>query len=205
MKCENCNKQHAGSYGSGRFCSSTCARSFSTKKNRSAINNRVSLLLSKEKKKCQCGKILDYRNKSGYCARCKPKNEIQYFCINCGESISKSRSKRCVKCSMKHKEQEYIKEWLSSGNTKTTRQPQNYIRRFILKQQNNKCSICGIDPYWNDKPIVFILDHIDGNCHNNNRDNLRLICPMCDSQLPTFKSKNKNSRRRRKQYSILYK
>lgn len=30
MKCENCDCEHDGSYGSGRFCSAKCARSFST-------------------------------------------------------------------------------------------------------------------------------------------------------------------------------
>ena len=28
MKCENCGKEHDGSYGSGRFCSKLCAHSF---------------------------------------------------------------------------------------------------------------------------------------------------------------------------------
>ena len=28
MKCENCGNEHDGSYGLGRFCSSTCAHSF---------------------------------------------------------------------------------------------------------------------------------------------------------------------------------
>jgi len=45
-KCENCESQHDGSYASGRFCSSKCARCFSTKKNRAEINRRVSLTLS---------------------------------------------------------------------------------------------------------------------------------------------------------------
>ena len=48
---------------------------------------------------------------------------------------------------------------------------------------------------WNGKQLIFVLDHIDGNADNNNRDNLRLICPNCDSQLDTFKSKNKKSAR----------
>lgn len=34
MKCENCNNEHKGNYGSGRFCSKGCASSFSTKFNR---------------------------------------------------------------------------------------------------------------------------------------------------------------------------
>jgi len=42
MICENCGKEHGGSYGSGRFCSCKCARGFSTKENREEINRRVS-------------------------------------------------------------------------------------------------------------------------------------------------------------------
>ena len=48
---------------------------------------------------------------------------------------------------------------------------------------------------WNNKPINFILDHIDGDASNNWKDNLRLICPNCDSQLDTYKSRSKNSAR----------
>ena len=44
MICENCKKEHDGSYGSGRFCSSKCARAFSTKIKRKEINEKVSLL-----------------------------------------------------------------------------------------------------------------------------------------------------------------
>lgn len=42
MICELCGKEHDGSYGSGRFCSQKCARSFSTSKNRKNINKKVS-------------------------------------------------------------------------------------------------------------------------------------------------------------------
>lgn len=46
---------------------------------------------------------------------------------------------------------------------------------------------------WNNKKIVFILDHIDGHHDNNDENNLRLVCPNCDSQLPTYKSKNRGN------------
>lgn len=47
--CENCGTKHEGIYGSGRFCSSKCARGFSTKAKRKEINEKVSIKLKKEK------------------------------------------------------------------------------------------------------------------------------------------------------------
>lgn len=41
MNCENCSREHDGSYGSGRFCSCKCARGFSSKAKREEINEKV--------------------------------------------------------------------------------------------------------------------------------------------------------------------
>jgi hypothetical protein len=45
--CENCENEHDGSYGSGRFCSCKCARGFSTKAKRLQINKKISEKLKK--------------------------------------------------------------------------------------------------------------------------------------------------------------
>ena len=71
-----------------------------------------------------------------------------------------------------------------------------FIKEHILNEQHCKCQICNNLNVWNDKLIIFILDHIDGDASNNKRNNLRLICPNCDSQLDTYKSKNRNSARK---------
>lgn len=49
VRCEKCFSLHDGSYGSGRFCKSECARSFSTSQKREAINAKVSISLKGRK------------------------------------------------------------------------------------------------------------------------------------------------------------
>jgi len=54
-----------------------------------------------------------------------------------------------------------------------------------------KCGCCGIDPVWYGEPMPLILDHINGVNDDNRLINLRFVCSNCDSQLPTYKSKNR--------------
>jgi very-short-patch-repair endonuclease len=72
MICENCKTEHNGEYGSGRFCSSKCARGFSTKEKRSLINEIVSSKLKKDKikKYCEYCKVNECKSeKSQTCSR----------------------------------------------------------------------------------------------------------------------------------------
>ena len=121
------------------------------------------------------------------------------YCIVCGKKLmSGHKTPYCQTHLIEHRKQEKIKAWLETGSVgmgvdTTIRGP---IREYILNDQNHQCAICGIKDIWNDKPINFIMDHIDGDASNSCRNNLRLICPNCDSQLPTYKSRNKDSARR---------
>lgn len=49
MKCQHCNEEHNGDYGSGRFCKQKCARSFSTAMRRASINEKVAAKLTGRK------------------------------------------------------------------------------------------------------------------------------------------------------------
>lgn len=64
---------------------------------------------------------------------------------------------------------------------------QTTLRKWYLKGQYTeyKCAICGIST-WNDKPLTLRLDHINGYNKDNRLENLRWVCPNCDSQLDTF-------------------
>lgn len=58
---------------------------------------------------------------------------------------------------------------------------------YLLDKQSHLCAICGCPDKWNSKPLVFILDHINGDWKDHRKENIRLICPNCNSQLDTTK------------------
>lgn len=66
------------------------------------------------------------------------------------------------------------------------------IKKKILKEKliEYKCDSCGIRDKWNGANLVLILDHINGVNNDNRLENLRFLCPNCNSQTSTFCSKN---------------
>lgn len=55
----------------------------------------------------------------------------------------------------------------------------------------DRCALCGLLPEWQGKPLVMRLDHINGIRNDHRLENIRLLCPNCDSQTPTFAGRNK--------------
>ena len=48
------------------------------------------------------------------------------------------------------------------------------------------CSKCGKENVWEGEQLVLVLDHINGKSNDNRLENLRFLCPNCNSQMPTF-------------------
>jgi hypothetical protein len=121
-------------------------------------------------------------------------------CQNCGGEIYRPwhNQKYCSReCNNEFKVNKKYDEYLNNQNLYYNSDISIiWIKKHILNEQNGYCQICGIKNEWNNKPLVFVLDHINGNANDNTRINLRLICHNCDSQLDTYKSKNKNSSRK---------
>ena len=71
--------------------------------------------------------------------------------------------------------------------------PRHRLKARILEENliEYRCSCCDIGPEWNGKPMPLILDHINGINNDNRLENLRFVCSNCDTQLPTYKSKNR--------------
>ncbi len=72
-----------------------------------------------------------------------------------------------------------------------------YIKKYLRRKFENKCCLCGWSEI-NQKTgmVPLVADHIDGSWQNNTEENLRLICPNCDSLTPTYAGLNKGNGRK---------
>jgi hypothetical protein len=72
MNCEKCNKEHDGSFGSGRFCSRSCAcsRKFSEDTKQKISRSIVVNGGFKENFCIKCGKKLNRHRKNSMCVDC---------------------------------------------------------------------------------------------------------------------------------------
>lgn len=124
MKCENCNSEHNGSYGSGRFCSSICARGYSTKNKRLEINAKVSKSLMKKpsEKICPtCSNSFIRFGKSKFCSK------------TCSSIVSEITKQKLSKNAKEMHVTGKIKSWSS----RTKLEP-SYAEKYFIDLFNNE-------------------------------------------------------------------
>ncbi len=118
-------------------------------------------------------------------------------CLNClvefKYSPSQSYGKYCSnKCQGIYRWQTETLNKIKSGQVTSTVS----LRKYLTEVNGCACSECGVGETYNNKPITLQVDHVDGNSDNNAPSNLRLLCPNCHSQTPTWVSRNKKSAKR---------
>jgi len=114
-----------------------------------------------------------------------------------------------------------LKKWLNKYNIDTSHFFRDYsylksvntkdLKNILVKESNfsrtslkNKlykegvkqrvCELCGQNEEWRGKKMTLILDHINGIYNDNRIENLRIVCPNCNSTLDTHCGKNNSKK-----------
>lgn len=128
----------------------------------------------------------------------KGKKEYTNKCLFCGSPIP-SRNKFCsVQHKNEYEAEKTVEKWFSGedcgcGESGDMREP---VRKYILKLHNYSCDVCGcnyINPFTG--KTILEIHHIDGDCYNNNLDNIQVLCPNHHHMTENYGSRNKNSSR----------
>jgi len=66
------------------------------------------------------------------------------------------------------------------------------LKQRLLKARllENKCETCGLGPEWQGQFLTLELDHRNGVRNDHRLDNLRILCPNCHTQTPTYGGRN---------------
>lgn len=175
--CERCGNDHDGSFGSGRFCSKSCA------------NKRT----HSEKTKMKISKSLGGVGFKGSCA-------------NCGNDLPQTKRIYCSRsCQNDFQYKEYIKKWKNGEESGMSGEfsISAHIKRYLRTKCANKCSECGWDKInITTGKVPLHIHHIDGNWKNNLENNLIVLCPNCHSLTPTYCSLNKGSGRKKQEILV---
>ena len=152
------------------FCNQSCAATFNNKIRITNASRNQNNIIKRQ------------------CSFCKTEFEVK--------KISSPKKYCNASCRSKELHKQKLMD-IENGNYPFKRN--KLFKEFLISKKGHQCEMCKFTE-WGGKPILLILDHIDGNSENFGLDNLRIICSNCDTLTPTYKGRNKgNGRFARKQ------
>lgn len=200
-KCMQCGKDFEGLKDS-RFCCRSCAATYNNL-------HRVRRAPRTTIRRCaicgtECEASVHTSNNKVRCPNCQSKLSKQKQaalnmgitkCLCCSKDLSQTQTKYCsITC--QHRLESKLKFIQLSEGTASGKLLTGAMRRILIELRGHKCECCGwdkINPKTGLRPLQ--IHHIDGDCLNNNLENLQVLCPNCHSLTDTFGASNSKSTR----------
>lgn len=193
--CEYCGKETANP----KFCSLSCAAKSQPRTSKYPYMKKCAGCEQDFEVCCSTDSVKKFCTRS---CSASYYNRQRYYTQSCGFCETKTKNKKycCNPCMHKDRRRKRISALQNGADVVWHNRTD---RDFLLSLQSGLCAICSCIGEHNGLELKFILDHIDGNSEHNKKENLRFVCPNCDSQLPTYKAKNRGKGRhaRRARYA----
>ena len=171
-----------GNLTKGKYCSIGCGNKARAIQNTNRYNEHPRLCK-------QCKYPLHYRTESR-----------QKFCSrSCAATYNNAHFPKRKKLYTQTSKQDWIdhitkerRVKVESGNTNN----RDTLKRYLKDTRGDVCEKCHQPGVWEGELLTLVLDHIDGDPGRSTPDNIRLLCPNCNSQTPTFSGRNKGNGRK---------
>ena len=187
--CEHCDNYHDGDYGSGRFCSENCSKTYSTLHNKNHKNERRKrsklwkipdnefIILVKS-----CQNYTDVCNKLGF-------DKAAGYVLH----IVKLRCKRLNVTHLVQLRYRKRDNFLKSVECYDNR---SAFRRRIIRDRliPYECAGCSNKGHWLGKEMALQLHHKNGDPKDHRLDNVEFLCPNCHAITPNWTGRNKKNK-----------
>lgn len=174
--CKYCGKKLNYSKRNNKFCSKSCSASYNNSTRVHSITSRL-----------KTSKALSGENATKEIKECKL----------CGRTFIGDKDFCSGKCRKTFENNDKLDRWLNGENfLRGATQVPTFVRKYLMNKYNCQCQRCGWgeeNPYTH--TVQLEIHHIDGDCTNNKKENLQLLCPNCHSLTENFGSLNKMSHR----------
>lgn len=138
-----------------------------------------------------CGHVAKFKNGSGNLMCCdrhnrcpanRKKNSIGNKNSGKDYQLTYQQLPDDIKLKMNHRKDKRFADFSYEGKGRH--------KQALLLERGHRCECCKHTD-WLGKPITLELEHTDGDRKNNTKENLKLLCPNCHSQTPTWKGRNR--------------
>lgn len=188
VNCKQCGNSISKNFDKKNFCNHSCAAKFN---NKGIVRNPYGNGGFIEGISSGRG-----NNSGGLAAEVK-----EPLCCSHCETILKSQSKKFCssKCRGLYLKNKNIKAWLEDDSIHNGKDNlPHHIRDYLLAEAGYRCTVssCGwgeVNQFTGRVPLE--VDHVDGDAHNNSKDNLRVVCPQCHALSPFHRALNRKSSR----------
>lgn len=184
VDCKECGKTIPKNFKDIKFCSRSCAATFN---NKGVSRNTLGKGGFTE------GVPTGRGNNGG--GRVK----ILNHCRRCSREISITNVYCSRKCSAMYRKESNVASWLADDTIHNGKSVlPKHVRDYLLAEAGYRCTVssCGwgeVNQFTGRVPLE--VDHVDGDAHNNSKDNLRVVCPQCHALSPFHRALNRKSSR----------